>query len=37
MKIIILLTITVLILGGCGKKSDPKYQGWNKTKIVTYS
>jgi|TARA_B110000967_G_C18751296_1_gene492965 uncharacterized protein YceK len=27
MKIIFLLLIAVLMLSGCGKKSDPKYQG----------
>ena len=27
MKIIFFLFISILILTGCGKKSDPKYQG----------
>ncbi len=27
MKIIVSLCIGILILTGCGKKSDPKYQG----------
>ena len=27
MKIIFFLVVRVLILEGCGKKSDPKYQG----------
>ena len=29
MKIIISLCIGILILAGCGKKSEPKYQGPN--------
>jgi len=27
MKIILILTISILFFSGCGKKSDPKYQG----------
>ena len=27
MKIIVFLCISILILSGCGKKSEPKYQG----------
>lgn len=27
MKIFFLLLISILIFSGCGKKSDPKYQG----------
>ena len=27
MKIIVSLCISILILTGCGKKSEPKYQG----------
>tara|TARA_Y200000002_G_C22099138_1_gene421936 strand:+ start:321 stop:431 length:111 start_codon:yes stop_codon:yes gene_type:complete len=35
MKIIISLCIGILILAGCGKKSEPKYQGQiEQTKII---
>jgi PBP1b-binding outer membrane lipoprotein LpoB len=35
MKILISISIIVLILSGCGKKSEPKYQGkFNYIKIV---
>jgi PBP1b-binding outer membrane lipoprotein LpoB len=27
MKILTLIIVSILILSGCGKKSDPKYQG----------
>tara|TARA_B100001175_G_scaffold165938_1_gene140693 strand:- start:2135 stop:2245 length:111 start_codon:yes stop_codon:yes gene_type:complete len=27
MKTIVFLCISILILAGCGKKSEPKYQG----------
>ena len=27
MKIVVSLCISILILSGCGKKSEPKYQG----------
>ena len=27
MKLVFTITILLLILGSCGKKSDPKYQG----------
>ena len=27
MKIIVFLCISILVLNGCGKKSEPKYQG----------
>jgi len=27
MKILVSICIIILILSGCGKKSDPKYQG----------
>ena len=37
MKIIFFLVISILILEGCGKKSDPKYQGKNKQKITIIS
>ena len=36
MKILISISIIVLILSGCGKKSEPKYQGkLNHIQIVT--
>ncbi len=35
MKILISISIIVLILSGCGKKSEPKYQGkFNRVQIV---
>ena len=36
MKIIFFLIVSILILEGCGKKSEPKYQGKIKelTKII---
>jgi uncharacterized lipoprotein YehR (DUF1307 family) len=35
MKILLSICIIVLTLSGCGKKSDPKYQGeLNQTQIV---
>ncbi len=35
MKILISISIIVLILSGCGKKSEPKYQGkFNNVQIV---
>ena len=27
MKILVLICVTILTLSGCGKKSEPKYQG----------
>ena len=27
MKILVLICVIILILSGCGKKSEPKYQG----------
>jgi len=36
MKIIILLTISILILESCGKKSNPKYQSKIKQEIITF-
>jgi hypothetical protein len=37
MKIFFYLIIGLLILQGCGKKSDPKYQGKNKQVIKVLS
>ena len=37
MKIIFLLCIAILILEGCGKKSDPEYQAKNKKIIIILS
>jgi hypothetical protein len=37
MKTFFFIIISLLILEGCGKKSDPKYQGKNKQIIVTLS
>ncbi len=36
MKFIITITILIFLLGSCGKKSNPKYQGSinNYTKII---
>ena len=36
MKFIVILLILMFILGSCGKKSDPQYQGYinNFTKII---
>ena len=35
MKIIVSLLISILVLAGCGKKSEPEYQGKAlKSKIV---
>ena len=35
MKILISICIIILTISGCGKKSEPKYQGkLNYTKIV---
>jgi len=36
-KIVFFLIISILILEGCGKKSDPKYQGKNKQEITVIS
>jgi len=35
MKLFFLLILSVLILDGCGKKSDPKYQGKINQEIKT--
>ena len=37
MKILFYIIISLLILEGCGKKSDPKYQVNNKKIIKTLS
>lgn len=35
MKILISICIIILILSGCGKKSEPKYQGkFNHIQII---
>ena len=35
MKILVLISIIVLTLSGCGKKSEPKYQGkFNHIQII---
>ncbi len=35
MKILVLISIIVLTLFGCGKKSEPKYQGkFNHIQII---
>ena len=35
MKILVLTCIIILTLSGCGKKSDPKYQGkFNHINII---
>ncbi len=33
MRLILILTILFLAFGSCGKKSDPKYQGYNSKYI----
>ncbi len=35
MRLILVLTIIMFILGSCGKKSDPKYQGSLNRSIIT--
>ena len=37
MKLFLVLVLSVLIFEGCGKKSDPKYQGkiTNKIEIIS--
>ena len=37
MKILFYIIISLLILEGCGKKSDPKYQGKHKQIIIVLS
>ena len=35
MKILVSICIIILILSGCGKKSEPEYQGnLNHTKVI---
>ena len=35
MKILVLIFVIILTLSGCGKKSEPKYQGkFNHIKII---
>jgi len=36
-KIVFFLIISILILEGCGKKSDPEYQVKNKQEITFIS
>jgi hypothetical protein len=37
MKLFLILVFSVLILGSCGKKSDPQYQGKiiNEIKVIS--
>ena len=37
MKLFIILTLSMLVFGGCGKKSDPQYQGKIKYEIKVTS
>jgi hypothetical protein len=37
MKLFVLIVLSVLVLVGCGKKSDPQYQGKIKYEIKTIS
>ena len=37
MKLFFLITLSVLVLEGCGKKSDPKYQSKINQEIKTFS
>jgi hypothetical protein len=37
MKIFFVLIISFLLVGSCGKKSDPKYQGKIKQIIINLS
>ena len=37
MKMFFFIIISVILLEGCGKKSDPKYQAKNKEIIKTLS
>jgi PBP1b-binding outer membrane lipoprotein LpoB len=37
MKFFFFIIISLLLLGGCGKKSDPKYQVKNKKIVLTQS
>ena len=37
MKIFFFIIVSLLLLEGCGKKSDPKYQTKNKKIIIVIS
>ena len=37
MKLFIILTLSMLVFEGCGKKSDPQYQSKITDKIVAIS
>jgi hypothetical protein len=37
MKLFFLLILSIIILGSCGKKSDPQYQGMIKYQIIIIS
>ena len=37
MKVLFFVIVSILLLEGCGKKSDPKYQVKNKKIIKTLS
>jgi hypothetical protein len=37
MKVFFFMIVSVLLLEGCGKKSDPKYQVKNKEMIIILS
>ena len=37
MKLFIILALCALVFEGCGKKSDPQYQGKTKYEIKTTS
>jgi hypothetical protein len=37
MKVFFFVIVSVLLLEGCGKKSDPKYQAKNKKIIIIQS
>tara|TARA_B100001093_G_scaffold235507_1_gene225753 strand:- start:57 stop:170 length:114 start_codon:yes stop_codon:yes gene_type:complete len=37
MKIIFILIITILLFSGCGKKSDPEYQGKTNIEVIKNS
>tara|TARA_B100000780_G_C20741066_1_gene294378 strand:+ start:283 stop:396 length:114 start_codon:yes stop_codon:yes gene_type:complete len=37
MKNIFVLAITILLFAGCGKKSDPEYQGKTNLEVIKNS
>ena len=37
MKVLFFVIVSILLLEGCGKKSDPKYQAKNKKIIIILS